>query len=130
MTESNHEKTHNIFRLVILIAIVGGVLIGVIKNNPIIALISVVVGMLLLYSIQRTYKVTLTDERIQQIRLKAGNATFEVFAVGFGSLFLISYYYPFIRPLTSEDVTSMFGYIASMMITCNLVFYTYYKSRM
>lgn len=129
MTESNYEKTHNIFRLAILIAIVGGVLIGGIMNNPIVSLISVVVGMILLYSIQRKYKVILTDERIQHIWLKAGDATFRVFAVGFGSLFFISYYYPFIRPLTSEDVTSMFGYIASIMMTCQQVFYAYYKSR-
>ncbi|HEY9246804.1 MAG TPA: DUF2178 domain-containing protein [Candidatus Methanoperedens sp.] len=130
MTESNYEKTHNIFRLVILIAVVGGVLIGVIKNNPIIALISVVVGMILLISIQRKYKVTLADERIQQINLKAGNSTFRVFTVGFALLFFTNFYYPFIKPLTSEDVGSMFGYIASIMMVCNLVFYAYYKSRM
>lgn len=127
MIESNYEKTHNILRLVILIGIVSGILIG---GTPIIALISVVVGMILLYGIQRKYKVTLTDERIQQIRLKAGDATFKVFGVGFALLFFINYYYPFIRPLTSEDAGSMFAYIASMMMTCNLVFYAYYKSRM
>ncbi len=44
MTESNYEKTHNISRLAIILAVVGGVLIGVMKNNPIIALIRVVVG--------------------------------------------------------------------------------------
>lgn len=130
MTESNYEHTHNIFRLAILIAVVGGVLIGVIMNNPIIALISVVVGMILLFSIRKKYKVTLTDERIQQISLKAGTATFRVFTVGFALLFLTNYYHPFIKTLTSEDVTSMFGYIASMMMTCNLVFYAYFKSRM
>ncbi len=130
MTENNYEKTHNIFRLAILIAVVGGVLIGVIKNNPIIALISVVVGMILLFSIQRKYKVTLVDERIQQISLKAGDSTFRVFAVGFALLFFTNYYHPFIKPLTSEDVGSMFGYIASIMMVCNLVFYAYYKSRM
>ncbi len=126
MTESNYEKTHNILRLAILIGIVGGILIG---GTPIIALISVVVGMILLYSIQRKYKVILADERIQQIRLKAGDATFRVFGVGFALLFFINYYHPFIRPLTSEDAGSMFAYIASMMMTCNLVFYVYYKSR-
>ncbi|MFZ3384688.1 MAG: DUF2178 domain-containing protein [Candidatus Methanoperedens sp.] len=130
MTESNLEKTHNIFRLAIMIAVVGGVLIGVMKNNPIIALISVVVGMILLHSIQRKYKVTLTDERIQQISLKAGDRTFRVFTVGFALLFFANYYYPFINPLTSEDAGSMFAYISAIMMTCNLVFYAYYKSRM
>lgn len=129
MTESNYEKTHKIFRLAILIAVVGGVLIGVIKNNPIIALISVVAGIILLYSIQRKYKVIVADERIQVIWLKAGNATFRVFTVGFALLFFINYYYPFIRPLTSEDAGS-FGYIAAIMMTCHQVFFAYYKSRM
>ena len=100
MTESNVEKTHNIFRLAIMIAVVGGVLIGVMKNNPIIALISVVVGMILLIGIQRKYKVTLTDERIQQISLKAGDRTFRVFTV-------------------------VFAYISAIMMTCNMVFYVY-----
>jgi uncharacterized membrane protein len=127
LTESNNEKTHNILRLAILIGIVSGILIG---GTPIIALISVVVGMILLSTIQRKYKVILADERIQQIRLKAGDATFKVFGVGFTLLFFINYYHPFIRPLTSEDAGSMFAYIASMMMTCNLVFYAYYKSRM
>ncbi|CAG0976264.1 MAG: hypothetical protein MPEBLZ_00316 [Candidatus Methanoperedens nitroreducens] len=130
MTESNHEKTHKIFRLAILIAVVGGVLIGVIKNNPIIALISVVVGIILLYSIQRKYKVIVADERIQVIWLKAGNSTFRVFTVGFALLFFINYYYPFIRPLTSEDAGSLFGYIAAIMMTCHQLFFAYYKSRM
>jgi uncharacterized membrane protein len=130
LTESNYEHTHNIFRLAILIAVVGGVLIGVIMNNPIIALLSVVVGMILLFSIRKKYKVTLTDERIQQISLKAGTATFRVFTVGFTILFLTNYYHPFIKTLTPEDVTSLFGYIASIMITCNLVFYAYFQSRM
>ena len=128
MTESNYEKTHNIFRLAIMIAVVGGVLIGVMKNNPIIALISVVIGMVLLYNIQKKYKVTLTDERIQQISLKAGDATFRVFTVGFALLFFTNYYHPFIKP--SEDVGGMFAYISAIMMTCNLVFYAYYRSRM
>ncbi len=127
MTESNNERTHNILRLAILIGIVCGILIG---GTPIIALISVVVGMVLLSSIQRRYKVILADERIQQIRLKAGDATFRVFGIGFALSFFINYYHPFIRPLTSEDAGSMFAYIASMMMTCNLFFYAYYKSRM
>ena len=130
MTENNYEKTHNIFRLVIIIAVVGGVLIGVMNNNPIIALISVVVGMILLFSIQRKYKVTLTDERIEQIRLKAGESTFRVIVIGFTLLFLINYYYPFIRPLSSENIGNMLAYISAIMMTCDLVFYAYYKSRM
>ena len=113
-----------------MIAVVGGVLIGVMKNNPIIALISVVVGMILLIGIQRKYKVTLTDERIQQISLKAGDRTFRVFTVGFALLFFTNYNYPFIKPLTSEDAGSMFAYISAIMMTCNLVFYAYYRSRM
>lgn len=76
----------------------GGVLIGGIKNNPIIVLISVVVGMILLYSIQRKYKVILADERIQMIWLKSGDATFRVFAFVFGSLFLT------IHDMTQDDL--------------------------
>lgn len=130
MTESNYEKTHNIFRLAILIAVVGGVLIGVMKNNPTIALISVVVGMILLISIQRKYKVILADERIQQIWLKAGDSTFRLFTVGFALLFFSNFYHPFIKPLTSEEIGSMFGYISCIMLICHMVLYAYYKSRM
>ena len=130
MIESNVEKTHNIFRIVIMIAVVGGVLIGVMKNNPIIALISVVVGMILLFRIQRIYKVTLTDERLEQIRLKAGESTFRIIVVGFTLLFLINYYYPFIEPLSSENAGNMLAYISAIMMTCDLVLFAYYKSRM
>lgn len=130
MTEINYEKTHNVYRLSILIAIVVGVFLGVTKNNPIIALASVVIGMILLSLIRKKYKVTLTDERIQKISLKAGDATFRLFTVGFALLFVANFYHPFIKALTSEDVTSIFGYIASIMMTCNLVFFAYYKSRM
>ena len=130
MIESKYEKTHNIFRLAILIAVVGGVLIGVMMNNPIIAIISVVIGMILLISIQRKYKVTLVDERIQQISLKAGDSTFRMFTVVFALLFFVNYYHPFIEPLTSEDAGSMFGYIASIMMACDLIFYAFYRTRM
>ena len=130
MKESKVEKTHNVFRMAIMIAVVGGVLTGVMKNNPIIALISVVAGMILLFIIRRKYKVTLTDERLEQIRLKAGESTFRVIVVGFTLLFLINYYYPFIRPLSSENAGNMLAYISAIMMTCDLVFFAYYKGRM
>ena len=121
---------YNILRLLSFLIAIAGVLIGVVKNDAIIAFISVGLGMVLLLTIHRKYKVISTDERIQQIKQKAGSATFGVFAIGFSLLFLINYYvYPFTNPLTSEDVGSMFGYISILMIYCNLGFYAYYKSK-
>lgn len=64
------------------------------------------------------------------IWLKAGDATFRMFALRFGSLFFINYYYPFIRPLTSEGAGSMFGYLAAIMMICQQFLFAYYKSRM
>lgn len=129
MTKSKINE-YNILRLLSFLIAVAGVLTGVVKNDPIIAFIGIGLGMVLLLSVQRRYKVVSTDERIQHIRQKAGSATFGVFAVGFSLLFLINYYvYPFTNPLTSEDVGSMFGYISILMIYCNLGFYAYYKSK-
>lgn len=129
MTKSELNK-YNTLRIVSIFIAVTGVLTGVVKNDMIIAFIGVGLGMVLLLSVHRRYKVISTDERIQHIKQKAGSATFGVFAIGFSLLFLINYYvYPFTNPLTSEDVGSMFGYISILMIYCNLVFYVYYKSK-
>lgn len=129
MTKSKMTE-YQILRIGSFLIAVAGVLIGVIKNDPIIAFIGVGLGIVLLLTIHRKYKVISTDERIRHIKQKAGSATFGVFAIGFSLLFLINYYiYPFTNPLTSEDVGSMFGYISILMIYCNLGFYAYYKSK-
>ena len=123
------RNMYTILRIASFLIAVAGVLIGVIKSNPIIAFIGVGLGMFLLLSVQRKYKVVSIDERIQQIKQKAGSATFAVFAFGFALLFLINYVHPFTKPLTSTGVGSMFGYISILMIYCNLGFYAYYKSK-
>ncbi len=128
MTISKLNK-YNILRIVSILIAVPGVLISVIMNNLVIASISVGFGVVLFLSVQRRHEGVSIDERIQQIKQKAGSATFAVFTIGFALLFLINYVYPFTKPLTSEDVGNIFGYISILMIYCNLGFYAYYKSK-
>lgn len=128
MTKSKMNEYY-ILRILSFIIAVGSVLISLILNNFLIASIGVGFGVVLFLSVQKRHKGVSIDERIQHIKQKAGSATFAVFTIGFALLFLINYVYPFTKPLTSEDVGNMFGYIYMLMICCNLGFYAYYKSK-
>jgi uncharacterized membrane protein len=109
---------------------VTGVLIGVLKNSLIIAFIGVGAGLVVLISAQKKYQLLLTDERLRQIKQRAGNLTFVIFLLAFALITLISNVSPFSGLMASINAASMVGVIFFLMMYCYLGLYAYYKSKM
>jgi uncharacterized membrane protein len=121
---------YNIFRILSMVIAVTGVLIGVLKNSLIIAFIGVGAGLVVLIGAQKKYQLVLTDERLRQIKQRAGNLTFVIFLLAFALMTLISNVPPFSGMLASINAASMVGVIFFLMMYCYLGLYAYYKSKM
>ncbi len=113
-----------------MIISVTGVLIGVLKNSLIIAFIGVGAGLIVLISAQKKYQLVLTDERLRQIKQRAGNLTFVLFLLAFALISLISNVYPFSEILSSINAANMVSVIFFLMMYCYLGLYAYYKNKM
>jgi uncharacterized membrane protein len=130
LTKTSDEKMYNIFRILSMVIAVTGVLIGVLKNSLIIAFIGVGAGLVVLIGAQKKYQLVLTDERLRQIKQRAGNLTFVIFLLAFALMTLISNVPPFSGMLASINAASMVGVIFFLMMYCYLGLYAYYKSKM
>ncbi|MBN2487776.1 MAG: DUF2178 domain-containing protein [Methanosarcinaceae archaeon] len=130
MTKASDEKMYNIFRILSMVISVTGVLIGVLKNSLIIGFIGVGAGLVVLISAQKKYQLVLTDERLRQIKQRAGNLTFVIFLLAFALISLISNVPLFSEILASINAASMVSVIFFMMMYCYLGLYAYYKSKM
>jgi uncharacterized membrane protein len=130
LTKAHDEKMYNIFRVLAMTIAVTGVLIGVLKNSLIIAFIGVGAGLIVLISAQKKYQLVLTDERLRQIKQRAGNLTFVLFLLAFALISLISNVYPFSEILSSINAANMVSVIFFLMMYCYLGLYAYYKNKM
>ncbi|MDI6859521.1 MAG: DUF2178 domain-containing protein [Methanocellales archaeon] len=129
MVEKNDEKRHRFYLVLSMAIAVIGVLVAVVKANPIIGAMAVGVAIVVITSAKK-YRVITTDERIQKISDRAGCATFVFFTLGFMLLYMLNFVHPFVKPMSSEAIGSCLGFISILMLYCYLTFYGYYKRKM
>lgn len=76
------KKMFRIWRMTAYLIAVSSVLAGVLTSNMLIGLIGVGIGIILIISARRRYRVVTYDERTIEINRRAASAAFRVFALG------------------------------------------------
>jgi len=121
MVKKNDEKRYRFYLVLSMVIAVIGVLVAVVKANPIIGAMAVGVAIVIMTSVRRKCKVITTDERIQKISDRAGCATFVFFTLGFMLLYMLNFVHPFVKPMSSDAVGSCLGFISILMLYCYLI---------
>lgn len=76
------KKMFRIWRMTAYLIAVSSVLAGVLTSNRLIGLIGVGIGIIIIISARRRYRVVTYDERTIEINRRAASAAFRVFALG------------------------------------------------
>ena len=76
------KKMFRIWRMTAYLIAVSSVLAGVLTSNMLIGLIGVGIGIIIIISARRRYRVVTYDERTIEINRRAASAAFRVFALG------------------------------------------------
>jgi len=122
---------YKIWRVAAHVIGVTSVLAGVLTSNVILAAIGVAIGMVILISAKRRYKVVTYDERTLEISRRAASTTFRVFVIGLLVVYLLNrYVYPLIGMMSVEAAGDWLGILPALMLYCYLGFYAYYRARM
>ena len=125
------KKMFRIWRMTAYIIVVSSVLVGVLTSNMLIGLIGVGIGIIILISARRRYRVVTYYERTIEINRRAASAAFRVFAIGLLVLYILNrYVYPFIGTMSGEAVGDWLAILVCLMLYCHLGFYAYYRWRM
>ena len=128
---TNNKRMFTIWRVAAHVIAVASVTAAVLTSNAIIGAIGVGVGMLILISAKRRYRVVTYDERTLEISRRAASATFRIFAMGLLVVYMLNrYIYPVIGVMSGEAVGDGLAILVSLMLWCYLGFYYYYMRRM
>jgi uncharacterized membrane protein len=116
-------------RIVTLVLVAGVVSVGVVRNNFILALVGVVVGMLFLVMVRRRMKVVLVDEKTEKVCDKAGRAAFGVAAAVLGVSSVVLVFVGRQGEPYLEALGTLVSYLVLFMLLVYGVFYYYFKKR-
>lgn len=124
------RKKFKLYGLVITIAV--GFLVGlsVVRGEPAIALGTVVIGMILLYSIKSRVKQVIEDERVYRISEKASRRTIQVVGAATAILGLSIMGLSRSGYLDLVDVGYSLAYFAAVLLIVYMIFYGYYNRKL
>jgi len=114
-----------------IITIVVGFFIGlsVFRGEPITAIVAVVIGMILLYSLKSRVKQVIEDERVYRISEKASRRTIQVFGTTTALLGLFIIGLSKSGYLNLVDVGYSLACFATVLLMVYMIFYGYYARK-
>jgi len=123
------RKKFKLYGLVTTIAV--GFLVGlsVVRGEPIIAIIAVVIGMILLYSLKSRVKQVIEDERVYRISEKASRRTIQVIGITTAILGLAIIGLSRSGYLELTEVGFSLAYFATALLVVYMIFYCYYAKK-
>ncbi len=115
-----------------VITIVVGFVIGlsVIMREPTIAIVAVIIGMILLYSLKSRVKQVIEDERIYIISEKASRRTIQVVGTITALLGLAIIGLSKSGHLKLAEVGFSLAYFATALLMVYMIFYCYYAKKL
>lgn len=116
------RKRYSLIRIAIVTAVGCTVSYAVSVNNPLIALISVVAGILILKLAERGVDEPLIDERVERISEKASRRTLEIIGV-FGALLSATLI------ASGREEGYVLGFLICVSLVLYMVFYAVYSKR-
>ena len=125
-----NRKKFKIYSLIITISVGFVIGLSVIRGEPAIAIIAVIMGMIIVYSIKSRVKQVIEDERIYRISEKASRRTIQVVGtitailgltiIGLGR----SGYVEFV------EIGFSLAYFATVLLLVYMIFYSYYARKL
>jgi len=116
----------------LVITIVVGFIIGlsVVRGEPAIAIVAVVIGMMLLYSLKSRVKQVIEDERVYRISEKASRRTIQVVGTTTAILGLSILGLSRSGYLELDEVGFSLAYFATALLMVYMIFYGYYSKKL
>ena len=123
------RKKFKLYGLVITIAV--GFLVGLsaARGEPAIAIVAVIIGMMLLYSLKSRVKQVIEDERIYRISEKASRRTIQVVGTTTAILGLTLIGLSRSGHLKLTEVGFSLAYFATALLMVYMIFYGYYAKK-
>jgi uncharacterized membrane protein len=123
-------KKYNIFRALIMAAVIIAVAVAIATDTPVIALAAVVAAVAVAFLLERSNKKIVRDERISQISGKSSFVTFNIMLIlaGFSSLVTALF-----RSQLPENVVfagSIMGYSVCIALLLYMCFYIYLSRKL
>ena len=121
-------KQYTISRLSVVVLIAVAVSFLVVQNNYLLAIVVIVTGMAVMYSLKKRVKDVLADERDWHLAGKSAMITLNIYAIvttfgGFGMLVLSSRY-----PELKQTANWLFYSVCALLLLNSSIF-TYYRRR-
>jgi len=123
------EGTFRRLRIAITIFVAGTVSIAVSTNNPLLAVVAVITGMVFMAVVKRKTKAKLTDERVERVSEIAAKWTYVVFtssmAVTSLLLIFINQRYAFL-----ESLGILFSYLTMFLLVLYTLFFHFFSRKL
>lgn len=124
-----NRKKFKLYGRVITIAVGFMVGLSAIRGEPTIAIVAVIIGIMLLYSLKSRVKQVIEDERIYRISEKASRRTIQVVGVITAILGLAIIGLSKIGYLKLAEIGFSLAYFATVLLVVYMIFYGYYSKK-
>ena len=123
------RKKFKLYWIIITIAVGFVIGLSVFRGEPIIAIVAVVIGMILLYSLKSRVKEVIEDERAYRISEKASRRTIQVVGTTTALIGLSIIGFSKSGYLELVEVGYSLACFATVLLMVYMIFYSYYARK-
>jgi uncharacterized membrane protein len=123
------RKKFKLYWIIITIAVGFVIGLSALRGEPIIAIVAVVIGMILLYSLKSRVKEVIEDERVYRISEKASRRTIQVVGTTTALIGLIIIGLSKSEYLELVEVGYSLACFATALLMVYMIFYGYYARK-